>query len=178
MKKSTKGALAAGAAASLLLGGAGSLAYWTDQATITGSSITSGHLKLTSPVCGQWKFADGTNLGNGTIVPGDTVSETCTYVVDAAGKNLVATFDVTNPAMTGGTPLDAVLDPSATYAVRHAGVTGTPTSGHGVTISAGDTVTAVVTVAFPRGSGVDNSTNIATGVTATLDNIVVTATQS
>ncbi len=39
MKKSTKGALAAAAAGSLLLGGAGSLAYWTDAESITGTSI-------------------------------------------------------------------------------------------------------------------------------------------
>ena len=35
MKKSTKGAVAAGAAAVLLMGGAGSLAYWTASGTIT-----------------------------------------------------------------------------------------------------------------------------------------------
>ena len=46
MKKSTKGAFAAAAAGSLLLGGAGSLAYWTDASTVDGKAITSGHLQL------------------------------------------------------------------------------------------------------------------------------------
>ena len=39
MKKSTKGALAAGSAAFLLVGGAGSLAYWTDNGDVTGTTL-------------------------------------------------------------------------------------------------------------------------------------------
>ncbi len=47
MKKTTKGALAAVAGGSLLFGGAGSLAYWTGESTVTGDSIESGTLDLT-----------------------------------------------------------------------------------------------------------------------------------
>ena len=52
MKKSTKGALAAGGAAFLLLGGAGSLAYWTDTPT---SRHRAGvrHLTIISNDCGS-----------------------------------------------------------------------------------------------------------------------------
>ncbi len=47
MNKSTKGALAAACGGVLLLGWAGSLAYWTDGTNIDGDSFASGHLQLT-----------------------------------------------------------------------------------------------------------------------------------
>src|SRR3982751_3830072 len=98
MKKSTKGALAAGAAASILLGGAGSLAYWTDTATVAGTDISSGHLKLVNGSCAGWKLDDGTALASGDrIVPGEVLSQACTFKVDAVGKHLKASFNVTSP---------------------------------------------------------------------------------
>ena len=41
MNRTTKGAIAAGAAAVLLLGGAGSLAYWSDCQDAAGGTINS-----------------------------------------------------------------------------------------------------------------------------------------
>ena len=51
MKKSTKGALAATTAGVLLLGGAGSLAFWSDS--IGGSTISSGHISLDDTTAGD-----------------------------------------------------------------------------------------------------------------------------
>ena len=78
MKKSTKGALAAGAAAALLLGGAGSLAYWTDAATVNGGQITSGSMDLTATDCSSatWLHIEDDSVVT-TIVPGDTVYKVC-----------------------------------------------------------------------------------------------------
>ncbi len=47
MNKTTKGALAASAAAVLLLGGAGSLAYWSDAETIQGGDVTAATCRWT-----------------------------------------------------------------------------------------------------------------------------------
>src|SRR5687767_11072956 len=46
MSKTFKGAGAAIVAGVLLIGGAGSLAYWSDAEGVTGGSISSGELKL------------------------------------------------------------------------------------------------------------------------------------
>ena len=65
MKKSTKGALAAGGAAVLLLGGAGSLAYWTASGSVPGGSLTSGSMTLSSVTCGSWTYG-GVDAGTPT----------------------------------------------------------------------------------------------------------------
>ncbi len=101
MNKSTKGAIAASAAAALLLGGAGSLAYWNSESTVEGTSITAGELKLESPSTGTWQI---TNNGTTTavadinavrIVPGDKLTYTRSWTVKATGQNLKADVDVT-----------------------------------------------------------------------------------
>src|SRR6478735_10550895 len=123
MKKSTKGALAAGAAASLLLGGAGSLAYWTSTGTIDGTSISSGHLKLVSPSCDGWKLDNETTAFDPAadqIVPGDVLTQVCHYTVDAKGKHILAKFDVTSAAWDASSDsnLTSELIKSATYKVN------------------------------------------------------------
>ena len=59
MKKSTKGAVAVAAAAVLLTGGAGTLAYWSDSVDLPGGSISSGSLSLGTPDCGSGWTLDG-----------------------------------------------------------------------------------------------------------------------
>ena len=51
MNKNVKGSLAAAAAAVLLLGGAGSLAFWNDSQTVAGTTINAGELKLDAASC-------------------------------------------------------------------------------------------------------------------------------
>jgi alternate signal-mediated exported protein len=169
MKKSTKGALAAGAAASILLGGAGSLAYWTDTATVTGTAITAGHLKLTNGSCAGWKLDDGALLAAGDkIVPGEVLTQKCTYTVDAAGKHIKASFNVSSPTWASATGLSNELTTAATYKVGTATVTGaTP-------VVNGDVITADVTVTFDGAAATNGSQDLG----ATLNDITVTATQS
>jgi alternate signal-mediated exported protein len=175
MKKTTKGALAAAAAGTLLVGGAGTLAFWTDAVTVNGTSITAGHLKLTSPDCGDGWQLDGTPTTNYTdqlLVPGDTLTQVCTFTVDAAGSHLTADFDVTGGGDTG---TQALLDETTVTAVYK--VNGTSVGTSDVAVADGDTVTVDLTIAWPYGTE-DNDTNVAAGgVTETLGNITVTATQ-
>jgi alternate signal-mediated exported protein len=177
MKKSTKGAFAAAAAGILLLGGAGSLAYWTDAETVGGGSIASGHLKLlpvgSATGCAGWTFADGSAFAaTDEIVPGDTLKQTCTYTADMVGKNLKATLSVENPELATGTLADSLV---VTPAFKLDGVA--VEEGDTAVLNDDNQVTAVVTVAFPVGDDVDNSTNKVTGLTAVLKDFTITATQ-
>lgn len=186
MKKSTKGAVAAGGAAVLLLGGAGSLAFWTDSKTLDGGAIAAGNMSMTAPDCSAgWVYADS-EAGAGTkvtaIVPGDVVSEECTFTVSGSGDNLSATLDTpTSIAYTAsktGTTLKATV--GATYAI---GTTQLDTGATGsATLRAPDdfnkTVTATITVAFPYGDTTAVNDNDIQDVTATLNSIAITLTQS
>ena len=75
MKKITKGAIALGAAALLLAGGAGTMAAWSDEASLGGGEVTAGHLRITEAAAGAWTWADGETFDPATdlIVPGDVV---------------------------------------------------------------------------------------------------------
>jgi alternate signal-mediated exported protein len=177
MNKSTKGALAATAAGFLLLGGAGSLAYWSDSGTVSGTDITSGHLKLDLDNCGDWTLdgeADAFDPAADRVVPGDTLTKTCTYTVDAEGNHLSASFGVTSPTWGTGSSsaLTAELTKSASYEVNGSAVT--PPS---VPVADGDTVTAEITVDF-AGASATNASNSAAGLSAALDDITITATQA
>lgn len=172
MQKSTKGALAAAAAGTLLLGGAGSLAFWTSAQTVDGTSITSGHLKLETPDCGDgWTLDGGEAYDDQLLVPGDTLTKTCTIVVDAAGDHLTADFDVTGGGDTGAA---ALLDETTVTAVYE--VNGDPVGTTDVPIADNDVVTVDLTIAWPYGVE-DNESNVVGGLTETLAAITVTATQ-
>lgn len=176
MKKATKGAVALSAAGALLLGGAGTLAYWTDAETVTGGNISSGHLKLVSQPCSAWSLDDGVtpfDPATAKIVPGDTLTRTCDFGVDMVGTTLKASFGVTSPTVSGA--LDGKITSSATYLVAPA-AGGSPVAAPGgtATIHGGDTIKSKISVAFPFGTAVDNDTMDVAGV---LSDITVTATQ-
>lgn len=181
MKKSTKGALAAGGAAVLLMGGAGTLAFWNDTAAVQGTSVEAGHLKLVNPTCTAWKVsntnATTTDLVAATrLVPGDTISRSCTYTTEAIGNNLKATVAVSSPTLTGNADLRAELSTTNTKATyRGSAVT---LGDNPVTVVNGGTL--VVDYVVDWGFGVlDNDTNVlAGGVTQTLSDIGVTLTQT
>lgn len=183
MKKTTKGALAAVAAGVLLMGGAGSLAYWSDTATVDGGAITTGELALGDATCdADWAYAVG-NAGAGTtatlIVPGDTVAKQCTFTVTATGDNLQATLTTPTTVDVTETPGAASLqaDVSAAYAIGGAAIPASITSAND-----GQTVTATIEVAFPFGTDDDATTpvnvNDTQDIVATLDTIEVTLTQT
>ena len=178
MKKSTKGALAAAAAGSLLLGGAGSLAYWTDAATIGGSVITSGKLALSLPDCDPgagtasvWTIDGGTAFdpATETIVPGDTLTKVCTFTITASGKHLVADITTTGGTDAGGNALETAITPVASYTVNNAAATQVTSANNGHTLK------ATVSVAFPEGATADQTTK---NLTETLADYVITLTQN
>jgi alternate signal-mediated exported protein len=178
MKKSTKGALAAGAAAFLLLGGAGTLAYWTDDAQVDGGTVDSGSIDLINVECAtDWTYDDDTTTLLTTvtsIVPGDTIVKQCTADLVLVGDHIGATVDISDASLTslGGlqdelTVAAALTDPAG-GSVAGAGT-------HAVTID--------LTVDFPYGTvsvpdpttGADNDSQIDT---ATLDAITLVAVQT
>lgn len=92
MKSSTKGVLALGAASALLLGGAGTLAYWTDDATVDAGVITAGSIELTALACEGFVYADETAAT--LIVPGDVVTNDCDATLVLEGDNIGATLAI------------------------------------------------------------------------------------
>ena len=110
MNKSTKGAVAAGSAVVLLMGGLGTLAYWTDSETLGGGSLNSGHLDIvtdaTNTGCGAWELDSGesaptTYTAGDPLVPGDVLTRLCNYTIAAEGNHLRATVSADVPTLTG-----------------------------------------------------------------------------
>lgn len=168
MRKTVKGALAAGVGGVLLLGGAGTLAYWTDTGTVTGTGIDSGHLKLINPSCLGWKIDGGAAFTTQLVVPGDTLTQQCTFEVDAVGAHITASFDVSTPTWAATNALTNELAVAATYKIGATTVAAFP-----ATVVDGDIITATIVVTF---TGL-TATNASEDLTSTLDDITVTATQ-
>src|SRR5262245_15880304 len=105
MERLTKAAIATGGAAVLLLGTAGTLAFWTDDGTANGTAISAGSLTVANGTCGAWEFADSDVGGPVTaIVPGDTVQSECTFNVGGTGDHLgISNVVVSDPVFSGGT---------------------------------------------------------------------------
>lgn len=109
MKKNTKGAIALGAAALLLAGGAGTYAAWSDDATLGGGDVETGHLRITE-VAGKsgWSWATpgvtgDFNPATDTLAPGDSIRFEGTYALEIEGSNLTAEL-VASTASTGTLP--------------------------------------------------------------------------
>ena len=181
MKKSTKGAVAAAASGVLLLGGAGSLAFWSDSDVIGGGTINAGHISITeaSPgTCASTPFTfddGGTGAtspgahdyvpGTSHIVPGDTLTKVCTFTVNASGDHLSANLVATGGAEGGA--LASETDTSAVFTV--AGVTQTTLT----QADDGAAVVATITVDFPYGAATNGSQNAA----LTVSNYTIALTQ-
>lgn len=187
MNKSYKGALAAGAAGTLLLGGAGSLAYWNSTATADSGAITSGTLGLTGVGCDSaWKYNGGTADGTTVVlvVPGDSITKSCTFTVAATGDHLSATLAAPSTVAYTKTPATATSDKltvATTYAINRA-TTASLVNGDKITSTDNTkTITAkfVVTMPFGTAPGATNPVNVndTQGLTATLNALTVTATQ-
>lgn len=167
MNKSTKGALAIAAATSLLVGGAGTLAYWNATGTVEGDGINSGELALTNPGPQTWKLNGTTVDGSVVIVPGDHLTFAGSYEVAARGDDLLATLDLSSGTGTGG--LGAFVTTDVDALIGGAAVT-TVTDDND-----GDTIEVRATVDFPFGSTVDNSSQ---NKTLQLDDMTITLTQA
>lgn len=169
MKKTTKGAVAVAGAAVLLAGGAGTLAYWNDTATINGGTITAGDLRLTALDAGTWKLNGTTvpSISAVRVVPGDQLTFTGSYDITAVGDNLQADVSVDGATVSGG--LAPKLTTSVTKTVGGAAV------GPITEDDDGDDVVVTATFDFPFGATVDNTSKT---LTADLSNVTVTLTQT
>lgn len=177
MKKVFRGVLAAGLGTTLLVGGAGTLAYWTEDATIGGGAINAGHLNLvtdlTNTGCGAWTLdngedAPGTYTAGDPLVPGDVLSRDCSYTIQAEGNHLRATVGVSAVTFSGaGGDFGGMLDASVT-ALEVNGVAASEFT----EANNGQALTATVAVTFDPAAG-----NTTEDLSTVLDAVTVTATQ-
>jgi alternate signal-mediated exported protein len=123
MNKLAKGAIAGAAGIALLMGGAGTLAYWNDSSDVlaSGQSISSGDLTLGTSGSPAWtvKPWNGTASGSAVsipsiasfkMVPGDVVEYAKTVTLDAVGTTLkveltLAAGSITSPSNALATEL-------------------------------------------------------------------------
>ena len=188
MERLTKAAIATGGAAVLLLGGAGTMAYWTASGTATApAALTSGNLKVTgTPSCSAWSYSATTADPVTAIVPGDTVYTTCTVEVTGKGDHLSILASSSGGGWTTPSdplPTELTLTPGAVT------VDGTAAAGGIIDASGWDgttahAVTVQLTAVWPYGgpvstpdpaTGADNANTM--DATAALNNVVITFVQ-
>lgn len=151
MNKLTKATIAGVAGIALLLGGAGSLAYWNDSATAAGTTINSGSLSVAAPA-GTW---DNTYT---TWVPGNSATYSTTVTVVAQGDSIKADLTLDQSSIGLGALANALSITFEATGTLPANVTD---SGSGVyRITGPDTYVIPVTVKveFPFGTAVENLT--------------------
>lgn len=100
MKSMTKGALAIGIGAAMLLGGGGTLATWNAAADVAPGTITAGDLNLGTTKTGTWSTAAGAPIDIATYraVPGDVLVFTQDINVTLTGDQLKAKLEMSNAA--------------------------------------------------------------------------------
>lgn len=182
MNKLVKGALAGAAGIALLLGGAGTFAYWNSSYGVQGGTIIAGQLKIADDgVAGVWKDQTGTviNLATYHIVPGDVLTYSDSVNLTATGNNLVATLGLASGSIVGST--SAAADTAlAGFLTSNAqlSATGTAVSGTGpYTIKQGTgVVTLTATITFPLGT--DTTNNSAMLGSVNLSGMSISVTQN
>lgn len=178
MKKSARTLIASSVAvalgALLLVGGAGSLAFWSDAETGTVQQIQSGTLDLgtvglgnvSSATIKQCTTAGCTtplNYGGGAIVPGDVIAATINVPVKLIGQNMKAKFSIAPKKTAGATgtvanAADIALAAAVTVKIKKVETTEFPTAiadaSQSVQLGAiGErTVPVLVEVTFPWGA--------------------------
>ena len=177
MKKTTKGVLAISVGGALILGGAGTLAAWTDSKTISGGPITSGHLQLatdaTNTGCGDWKLDSGesapvTYNDGDPLVPGDVLTKDCAFTVRATGNHLRATVGISAVNFSG---TNGDFGGKLSASVSAVKINGSPVT-EITELDNAKTLSAKVTVTFDSTSG-----NTTEDLSTILDSLTLTATQ-
>ncbi|MDI9955315.1 MULTISPECIES: alternate-type signal peptide domain-containing protein [unclassified Rhodococcus (in: high G+C Gram-positive bacteria)] len=175
MNKATKGAVAAGAAALLLAGGAGTMAAWNANAPMTGGTITAGHLTLSADPSAlpSWTVTNGAttetnvDIASYRVSPGDKITYTSKVKVGIDGKNLKAQVVADTTTITGSLATALTTTTSTTLA-------GQPLT-QLTEANDGTTVDVVVTFDFPKGTVLPDNTanNASQDQTASLANFNV-----
>ncbi|PZQ91987.1 MAG: alternate-type signal peptide domain-containing protein [Leifsonia xyli] len=156
MNKNIKASIAIAAGVVLLMGGAGSLAYWNDSANVgpaSGSNvITAGNLTVVAQNAGTWTKGfynqSGTqvvapaalaSLSAVQVVPGNRLVYTQTFNLTASGQDLWFKIDSTNGGVAGAsaaaadTALAAAINGSTSSTISVGSVTGGNVVATGVT---------------------------------------------
>jgi len=176
MKTVTKAAIAASAGVALLLGGAGSLAYWNDTKVGSSLTIASGNLAIGTIVDGTgWTLqqnatgipaaeATGVAYTNQLVVPGDTLTKTVSVPITLTGENMRAQL-----AVTGAKGASNGLSDSITATVVSVnGVTSPANLTPTIVTAATGAVDVVYKVTIPWNASVDNTNKaLSTTFTAT-----------
>ncbi|QNO36775.1 alternate-type signal peptide domain-containing protein [Protaetiibacter sp. SSC-01] len=162
MNKFTKASIATGAGIVLLLGGAGTLAYWNDSAATDAGTITAGTLGIDAVAnSGAWydisavpattdPEADGvliTDPAAFRAVPGDKLVYVESFTVEATGDHLEASIEADAASIDKGAWGN---DLTATTALSIGGASVTTITDD----NDGDTVKVLVTLTFAFNSAV------------------------
>lgn len=170
MKKSTKALIAGGIGVALLVGGASTVSFWTDEAEGGDGVISSGTLDLGTPVGGGWEISHaGDGNGDATapvefdpaedqIVPGDILTYTQSIPVNLEGENIKAEFNG-NLDVTPSSAADADAALAEAITAQDLAASGLTDATGGLTLDGetltgeGDgTVQVTTTVTFPWGA--------------------------
>jgi len=183
------GACAAAVAVVLLLGGNGSLAYWTGTAPIKSGGFSTGGLTLTpvTPVGGQngctaWSLTrtGGTTSGTPTssavpalLQPHDVLKQTCTYQLRLTGDHLRGT--ITSSAAAGYQPIAGVT------VTQQSMTLGSTSATNGTvafpSVDGGTTLTLVFTLTVEDSTTSQSNPAPAYGASFSTNGLTVTATQ-
>lgn len=160
MKKITKGAIAAGAATLLLVGGGGTFMSWNDEVTVA-QDVNAGTLELNAET-GTWRLneVDVTDtIASVIIVPGDTLTFTQNIAYVTSGDNMTATLSMAPGSITPISELDAAdvalaaqLSETASFTLGEplpAGVEDNLDDTYGFTGETNGNLTATVEIDFP-----------------------------
>lgn len=175
MKKTTKGALSAAAAGTLLLGGAGSYAFWTASTNVSGTALAAGHLKIADQTCSSavWKLDGGATYTTQKLVPGDSLTKTCTFKIDGIGDHMGVTLDTATPAWDTANSDGALTNELAVTADFTGSVHGALASG--ATVNKDEVITVDLKVDFDGAGATDASNG---DFSAVLNQITLTAHQN
>lgn len=171
MERLTKAALATAGAAALLVGGAGTLAFWTAEGSATGTDVTSGTLTLADGACADWELDGGGAVTEG-IVPGDTVTTDCTMALDGTGDHLgLSAITVTEPAWTETNALTGALELAVDSATLDGAEVTLPLA-ESVPVTGPSDLVVTVAATFPEDAADDTQ-----ALTATLEAVTVSVVQ-
>jgi alternate signal-mediated exported protein len=193
MNKTTKAAVATATGIVLLMGGAGSLAYWDSSAnTGNGSSqtISAGTLNITAANSGSWTkgLYDNSNavkvapaavadITTVKIVPGNRLVYTQTFNVTATGNDLFFTVTPTNGTL-GATTNGLAGRLTSTFTVDSTGLVtssigNSTTAGTYKVTGAGATGTGTITVTWTINWPFGDSTSVTADNAAKLGTVLL-----
>lgn len=181
MNKLTKAAIAGAAGIALLLGGAGSLAYWNSSATLTGGTVNAGQLtiKASTTTLPAWKDSKGPiNIATYRAIPGAVLTYTASFDVSAVGDNLKANVAITGNSIAAVTPLTTANTALATALASSVVTLVNGVAASTVTILPGtQTIVLSVQITWPFSGDPTTIDNPAMNGAVTLSNMAITLTQ-